>query len=479
MKYSPYLFVVSLLLLLNSPVQAEGKSLARATTDFSRPEPFERYPGGETTHTGNIDQRAYSRPSENMSAARRLDFTLGKALFKRLWVSAPTATQAADGLGPLFNARSCLQCHKRNGRGRPGAADGSVDVSLVLHLGQPAPESRPSPDPVYGYQLQTFAVRGLQAEGEVQVEYQQFEVALSDGERVSLRKPVFQIVNPGYGPLHPDTRLSPRLAPQMIGLGLLEAIREADLERLADPGDRDGDGISGKLNRVWSREQQRMMVGRFGWKAGVASVDEQSQKAFFNDIGISVPLFPEGAGDCTEQQRACREAPNGNSPQYENLEAHSDVTRWTALYARNLAVPPRREPDHPQVLRGKQLFYESGCIACHTPKFVTASESVDGEHADQLIWPYTDLLLHDMGEGLSDGRPEGEASGREWRTAPLWGIGLSRRVNGNSYYLHDGRARSLLEAILWHGGEASVSREKVVAMSRSQRNDLIRFIESL
>lgn len=478
MKNSPYL-LVALLLLPNLPVQAETDQLTKATTDFSRPEPSERYPGGATTYTGDTDQQAYSHPADNMAAARKLDFTLGKAMFKRLWVSAPTATQAADGLGPLFNARSCLQCHRRNGRGRPEDAAGNVDVSLVLHLGRSMPGASAGPDPVYGHQLQTFAVRGIPAEGEVQVEYQQFDVTLSDGERVSLRKPVFRAANLAYGPLHPDTGLSPRLAPQMIGLGLLGAIREEDLVQLADPLDRDGDGISGKVNRVWSRLQQREVVGRFGWKASVPSVDEQSQKAFFHDIGISVPLFPQGAGECSEHQRACLEAPNGNSPQYDNLEAHSDVTRWTALYARNLAVPQRRDPDDPQVLRGKALFHQSGCVACHTPSFVTATESVDGEHSGQLIWPYTDLLLHDMGEGLSDNRPEGKASGREWRTAPLWGIGLSGQVNGNSYYLHDGRARSLLEAILWHGGEAAASREKVVAMSRSQRNDLIRFIESL
>jgi CxxC motif-containing protein (DUF1111 family) len=425
-----------------------------------------------------------------MSAERKLDFTLGKAMFKRLWVSAPTATQAADGLGPLFNARSCLLCHKRNGRGRPQAATGHTDPSFILRLSVPPQneaqrtvlnerKEKSIAEPTYGGQLQTFAIRGLIAEGRVEIDYEEIEVQLADNERVSLRKPTYRVTDLGYGPMHPDTMLSPRIAPQMIGLGLLGAIKEADLEMLADPDDRDNDGISGKLNRVWSREHNRLMPGRFGWKAGTATVDEQAQSAFAVDIGISTPLFRDGAGDCTEHQVSCREAPNGNSPQYENLEAHTQATAWTALYSRNLAVPQRRNLDDPQVLRGKKLFYESGCIACHKPKFITANETIDPEHSRQLIWPYTDLLLHDLGEGLADNRQEGTADGREWRTAPLWGVGLSATVNGNSYYLHDGRARTLLEAVLWHGGEAQASREQVVAMSRPQRADLIRFIESL
>ncbi|MEW8429396.1 MAG: thiol oxidoreductase, partial [gamma proteobacterium symbiont of Ctena orbiculata] len=305
------------------------------------------------------------------------------------------------------------------------------------------------------------------------------EVVLADNEKVQLRKPSYTITDLGYGALHPDTLISPRLAPQMIGLGLLGAIKASDLEAIADPDDRDGDGISGRLNRVWSPRHDRVMAGRFGWKAGTTTVDEQSQSAFFGDIGISVPLHPDASGDCTERQPACRQAPDGNSPQYENLETPSLTTRWTALYSRNLAVPQRREAGAPDVLRGKRLFYETGCIGCHIPKFVTAEEAIDPEHAGQLIWPYTDLLLHDMGEGLADDRQEGEANGREWRTAPLWGIGLSAAVNGNSFFLHDGRARTVLEAILWHGGEAQASRDKVVAMNRRQRADLIRFIKSL
>lgn len=309
--------------------------------------------------------------------------------------------------------------------------------------------------------------------------YEEIPVTLADGEVVTLRKPTYAVTDLGYGPLHPDTLLSPRVAPQMIGLGLLDTVPEADILSLADPHDIDGDGISGRPNRVWSKEHAQVMLGRFGWKAGEPSVNEQSQGAFAGDMGISVPLHPEGAGECTERQAACRKAPNGNSPQFENLEADSEVTELVAFYARNLAVPARRDHDDPRVLAGKGLFYRIGCTGCHTPKLRTAAHEDYPEQSDQLIWPYTDLLLHDMGEGLADGRPEGDATGREWRTAPLWGIGLTPVVNGHDRYLHDGRARGLLEAILWHGGEAQPQRDAVLALSKQEREDLLRFIESL
>lgn len=489
MKPSQYM-LVALTLLIYAVAAAGGAYLTRPTTDFSKPEVDEIYPGGAATHSMAADKRAFSHPSANMSVERRLDFTLGKAMFKRLWVSAPTATQAADGLGPLFNARACLHCHKGNGRGRPLEDDGGSANSFVLRLSVPPRDEHQQaqlnkhmvstiPEPTYGSQLQNFAVRGLAAEGQVRIDYEEIEVALADNEKVWLRKPSYTIRDLGYGAMQPDTMISPRIAPQMIGLGLLEAIKVSDLEANADPDDRDGDGISGRLNRVWSFHYSRVVPGRFGWKAGTATVDEQSQSAFFTDIGISVPLHRDASGDCTQRQPACQEVPNGNSAQYENLETPSQTTAWTALYSRNLAVPKRRAAGAPEVLRGKQLFYETGCIDCHKPKYITAEETIDPEHAGQLIWPYTDLLLHDMGDGLADRRPEGEAGGREWRTAPLWGIGLSASVNGNRYFLHDGRARTVLEAILWHGGEAQASRDRVAAMSRLQRAELIRFIQSL
>jgi CxxC motif-containing protein (DUF1111 family) len=265
----------------------------------------------------------------------------------------------------------------------------------------------------------------------------------------------------------------------MIGLGLLEAVAEADLLARADPDDADGDGITGRPNLVWSEAEGRVAMGRFGWKAGQSGVDEQAAAAMAGDIGIANPLAPYPAGDCTPAQAACMAAPTGATARYDDLEAPAEVMDLVSYYSRHLAVPARRDPGAPEVLSGKRLFYEAGCIACHTPKHATARDAADPALRGQLIWPYTDLLLHDMGEGLADGRPEGVADGREWRTAPLWGIGLTETVNGHTYFLHDGRARSLSEAILWHGGEAEKSKERFRTMSAADRAALLAFLGSL
>ena len=477
------------LLSLNTASYASD-NITKPTTDFSKAEKYERFPGGATSHTKTINKDAFSHASANMSFEREMDFKIGNGFFKRLWVSAPSSTQAADGLGPLFNARTCQRCHIKDGRGHPpnGPDDNAVSMFLRLSI-PPQNESQQRlladhkvnliAEPNYGSQLQDFAIQGHKAEGKMQIEYEEVEAKLADGEVVKLRKPSYSITNLGYGPLHPQTMISPRVTPQMIGLGLLDAIDENDILAQVDPDDKNGDGISGKANLVWSTINNKAMLGRFGWKAGSPSVEEQSQAAFAGDIGISVPMHPNGAGECTERQTSCQQAPDGNSPQYENLEAHSLVTDLVSFYSSNLSVPARRDHTAPEVLAGKKLFYQSGCINCHTPKYITRTLEDKPEQSHQLIWPYTDLLLHDMGAGLADNRPEGLANGQEWRTPPLWGIGLTPVVNGHSFYLHDGRARNLLEAILWHGGEAQQSRDAVAKMSRQERNNLIRFIESL
>ncbi|MFT6460390.1 MAG: CxxC motif-containing protein (DUF1111 family) [Pseudophaeobacter arcticus] len=264
----------------------------------------------------------------------------------------------------------------------------------------------------------------------------------------------------------------------MIGLGLLEAISTADILANVDEDDSDGDGISGRANLGWSREYQQIMLGRFGYKAGMPTLHQQSAAAFSGDIGISTPLFPQPAGDCTAAQSPCLTAPHGDGD-IRGTEIDQANMDLVTFYSRNLAVPARRDSGDPQVLRGKELFYASGCTSCHTPKFVTQRLADRPENSFQLIWPYSDLLLHDMGEGLADDRPEGRATGREWRTAPLWGIGLTKQVNPDATYLHDGRARSLLEAILWHGGEAKPARDQVISLSPDDRATLIRFLESL
>jgi CxxC motif-containing protein (DUF1111 family) len=195
-------------------------------------------------------------------------------------------------------------------------------------------------------------------------------------------------------------------------------------------------------------------------------------------MGISSRLARAGWGDCTAAQSACRAAPDGSDPK-EGVELPDKMFDLVIFYARNLAVPVRRNVDDPTVLTGKRVFYDAGCIGCHRPKFVTRRDSAEPEQSFQLIWPYTDLLLHDMGEGLADGRPEGAAGGTEWRTPPLWGIGLTETVSGHSRFLHDGRARSLMEAVLWHGGEAEAARQKVLKLSKQERDALIAFLRSM
>ncbi len=465
------------------------EAITRPTTDFTQAEPFEKNSAGAATVPASASPKVFKSRSANMTFERRMDFILGEALFEKLWVSSPASTKASDGLGPLYNARSCARCHVNVGRGRPPdpGATGTATTSMFLRLsilgGEPAAGIEgyiaSLPEPTYGKQFQDLSVGGLTPEGKLSVNYDEFDIALSEGESITLRAPTYEATELGYGPMHPEVMLSPRIAPQMIGLGLLNAIPAADILAGADPDDRDGDGISGRAQIVMSLEFGAPMLGRFGWKAGMVSVYEQSSAAFHADVGISSPLFPEGWGECTEAQKGCRAAPDGNSAANDGLEISNEAMRILTFYTENLAVPARRNVDDPQVLHGKRVFYETGCIACHTPKFVTYRLPDRPENSFQLIWPYSDMLLHDMGEGLADGRPEARATGREWRTAPLWGIGLTQQVSGHTYFLHDGRARSLLEAVMWHGGEAKAAQQRVMEMPKSDRDALIKFLESL
>lgn len=468
------------------------KAAVKPTTDFSKAERYENMSGGAATSRKKINTNSFSNSSANLTFEQEMDFKLGNAMFRKLWVSAPASTQSSDGLGPLFNARSCQRCHLKDGRGQPPTA-GTADydlASMLFRLSIPprndaeraaiaAGKTASIPEPTYGGQLQDFAIQGIDPEGKMFVTYTDQPVTLGDGTVITLRKPTYEIKNLNYGPLHPETMISPRVAPPMIGLGLLDMISNDDILANADPADKDGDGISGKVSRVWSRELDAVTVGRFGWKAGTPSVREQTGGAFNGDIGISNPIASAHAGDCTAAQKPCLNAPHGNTKSQQDLEIGDDAFDLVVHYAENLAVPARRNVSKPEVLRGKEMFYASGCASCHVPKFVTRTDPERPEHSHQLIWPYTDMLLHDMGEGLSDHRPDGLATGEEWRTAPLWGIGLTDIVNGHTLFLHDGRARNLLEAILWHGGEAEQAKENVRLMEKSDRDALLEFLGSL
>lgn len=456
-----------------------------------QPHAGEAFPGGAATSKRSIRNRnAFSHASGNLGFSQEFDFKIGNAVFRKLWVSSPASTKSSDGLGPLFNARSCQRCHLKDGRGHPPRANWPDDnaISMLMKLSiPPQTESERKalaagriiavPEPTYGHQLQDTAIQGHTAEGHIHISYSEKRLTLAGGEVVSLRVPTYRITDLGYGPLHPKTMMSPRVAPPMIGLGLLETIPAADILAGADPEDKNGDGISGKASKVWSVTEKKLVLGRFGWKATKGSVPEQTAAAFQGDMGLSSNLSPEPFGDCSTRQAKCREAPHGAND--NESEVPAELMRLVVFYSRNLAVPRRSNIDRSDVVRGRSLFREIGCVACHTASFTTGQSAASPHLSGQQIWPYTDLLLHDMGDGLGDGRPEGSASGSEWRTPPLWGIGLTRTVSGHTYFLHDGRARNLKEAILWHGGEAKGARDRFAKLDIADRERLIAFLDSL
>lgn len=450
---------------------------------FTQAEPGEALSGGSAT-VGKSDQNAFSMPSANLSPVRRLDFSVGNSFFRNPWVIAPSTTTARDGLGPLFNTNACQNCHIKDGRGHPPEPGDSNAVSMLVRLSIPDSAAYAEvikrngvvPEPTYGGQLQDMSVPGVAPEGKVRVEYDPLTIRFRDGMTVELRQPTLRITQLGYGPMHPYTHASARIAPPMIGLGLLEAIPEAAILANADPDDKNDNGISGRPNWVWDDAQQKVVMGRFGWKAGQPTLNQQNAHAFAGDMGLTTRL--KTADDCTPAQTDCRNAPNGNGPDGEP-EVSDNILRLVEFYTRNLAVPARRNVDDPQVLAGKNLFFKAGCQQCHTPQFTTRADAAEPELANQVIRPYSDLLLHDMGEGLADNRTEFQASGREWRTPPLWGLGLTETVSGHTQLLHDGRARNVMEAILWHGGEAQAAQRQVLAFDADQRAALLAFLNSL
>ncbi len=464
-----------------------------ATTPPAALEPGEDSPGGNaTTDRAATTRDAFSQFSEGIGLEGEATFKVGNAIFRKLWVSAPSSNDASDGLGPLYNARGCQNCHLKDGRGRPPAANfpDEIAVSLFLRLSIPPQNEEQKralaehrigviPEPVYGGQLQNIATQGQTAEGHMRISYADVPVTFADGSVVTLRKPSYAIESLGYGPLHPDTMMSPRIAPQVIGMGLLQAIPEADIRVRADPEDTNADGISGRASEVWSAADDKVTLGRFGWKAGNATVRLQAADAFSGDMGLSTALHRQGYGDCSAAQTACRQARDGASDLTDGVEVSDQFLDLVTFYAQNLAVPRRRGAAAPQVLAGKAVFHALGCAGCHQPTFVTGDLQGQPHLSRQTIWPYTDLLLHDMGDGLADNRPEGSASGHEWRTPPLWGIGLTQQVSGHDFLLHDGRARGVEEAILWHGGEAQAARDAYKALPKPDREALLAFVKSL
>lgn len=430
-------------------------------------------------------RNAFSFPAANLPDEERTRFAIGNSFFKRNWVQAPASTTARDGLGPHFIARSCGGCHVQDGRGKPpeilDRLSTEQPVDLLFRLSIPGTDSKHGvvPDPVYGDQFNNAAIAGVKPEGKVHIQMTELHGKYPDGTPYVLKKPSYSFSDLGYGPMHPQVMVSPRIAPQVIGLGLLEAIEEKDVlnnakRQAAQPGP-----IKGVPNRVWDAYAQKDMLGRFGWKANVATLAHQTGGAFLGDIGITSSLFP--AENCTPAQKDCVQAPNGS--ENGEPELSDKLFNEIVFYQAVLAPPARRNVNDAQVLKGQKLFEQAQCAVCHRPSYTTgkvpfpalSSKALEG----QEIWPYTDLLLHDMGEDLADNRPDFKANGRQWKTPPLWGIGLIPDVNNHMRLLHDGRADGVEEAILWHGGEAEQSKKRFMNFSAEDRAALIRFVESL
>jgi CxxC motif-containing protein (DUF1111 family) len=428
-------------------------------------------PGGALT-TPLVDGGAFRQRAPNASRDSRLYFNSGEGFYVQPWLPPPTEIETRAGLGPLYNALACADCHLGGGRGRPPLAPDEEFAGFVLRLGNGARDvsGEAAGDPVYGAQLQTRAIEGVAPEGTPHIETTPLAGQYTDGTPFELGSPTYGLAQLQYGPAGVPLVLSPRVAPATIGLGLLEAIPLARLEELEDPADADGDGISGRLNRVWDREQQRESDGRFGWKAEEPNLRQQIAAALSADLGVSSLLHPEDI--CTASE-SCRAA------ETSDFELSERVLDRIVSYVRLLSVPARRNAEAPDVLRGEQLFRELGCAACHVPSHVTAADAALPELQSQVIAPYTDLLLHDLGPALGDGRPSFGAEGDEWRTPPLWGLGLYRAVSGHERLLHDGRADGVAEAVLWHGGEAASAREAFRELAADERAALVAFIESL
>lgn len=430
-----------------------------------------RLPGGETT-VFDASREAFTQPADNLDPREFARFFSGDTLFNTNWVSASSVVDGRDGLGPLFNTRSCSSCHFKDGRGEPPSL-GKISDGFLVRLSLPGKdlEGGPKPHPIYGNQISVRALPKAKPEARVSIEYEHVNGSYPDGTSYSLLKPIIKIDNWGYG--EPGNLLkSARVASAVYGLGLLDAIADESILALADPEDRDNDGISGRANRVWSPSKQTHSIGKYGWKANKATLLDQAAGAFQGDIGITSPLFPEE--NHSLQQLDSVLYPSGGNPEIENRDLEDVV-----FYLKTLAPPSSRFTNQESYQSGKELFEMAKCSSCHTPRFQTREDYSIQALAGQLIYPYTDLLLHDMGDGLADNRPDFEANGREWRTPPLWGIGLIPTVNRHSRLLHDGRARNIEEAILWHGGEAESSKQAFMKLAREQRRELLKFVRSL
>ena len=427
--------------------------------------------GGDFT-VSDESALAYSLPGPGLDGAQLERFASGRQEFHQRWVVL-AVIGGKWGRGPTSNGEICIDCHAGNGRGHAPDSEKETLASMVVRLSIPGENEHggPLPHSNYGDQLQNQGELGrVFPEGDAVIAWSEHEERLADGSRVALRTPKLGFTNLAYGPLGTDIMTSLRIAPAVFGAGLLDAISE---DAVLDIASRQQElGFNGRPNFVWDAEKQATVLGRFGWKANQPSLSQQNASAFLNDMGITTSVFKRE--NCPDPQISCRKRPLGAVPEQPD-RAFNELL----FYTRALGVPARRLVDDPVALRGERLFAQAQCAVCHVPEMKTGDYPALPQLGHQVIRPYTDLLLHDMGEGLADGRPDFLAGPRDWRTPPLWGIGLSSKVNGNASLLHDGRARNLTEAILWHGGEAAASRDAFVRMPKAEREALIVFLSSL
>ncbi len=435
------------------------------TQPFTKDQLDERMSGGDCT-AFDESSGAYGNLIPGLSERDEQFHDVGDKFFETSFI--PSGGQA-NGLGPLYHQVSCARCHVNEGRGLPPLG-GVPTESFFLRLSMPGEDAHGAPlnVPGFGSQLQDRAVNGFQPEGLVDVSYFETDEFLADGTKVSLRKPTYTIINP-YTSLPAGMLMSPRMARPNFGMGLIEAISDASLLKNEDPMDANGDGVSGRANRVYDYLiNQANAIGRIGWKAAVPNIKNQAAKALLEDIGITTSVFAKSNAVGQPQAKGDVEA-----------ELHDSILNSLTFYMQTLAVPARRKVDDPVVKQGQKVFAQSGCIKCHVDLHETNVNVAFKPLSAQLIRPYSDFLLHDMGAGLADGRPEFKASGSEWRTPPLWGIGLSERVNGHTNYLHDGRARTFSEAVMWHSGEAQSAKNNFKNLSTAERETLLKFLGSL
>jgi CxxC motif-containing protein (DUF1111 family) len=415
------------------------------------------YQAGGATTFDNRSSHAFGQPAPGLNAQEMNLHAIGDATFDAVFVTAPAPIHA--GLGPKFNNNSCGGCHLKNGRGMPQMGQALVRTSLPVSSGLPIAQTDGVVlDPMLGAQLQDSAVYGAQPDAKVNLEWVERSGKYADGQAYALRSPKLTLtaVDPNQ-PINQNLLTSLRIPPPIFGVGLLEAIPEKTLKSLADPDDKNKDGISGRLNRAWNFEKQRLDIGRFGLKANSPTLLSQTATAYANDMGVTNSLVP---------------GENGTQ------DIDRDTLVASAFYTQTLAVPARSQVKDPLIQTGEKLFAEANCAACHLTSIKTGASNVKAL-AHQTIQPYTDLLIHDMGKALADNRPDFEATGQEWRTSPLWGLGLTQTVLPYSGYLHDGRARTIEEAILWHGGEAEASKQRFMALKQESRQAFLKFLNSL